>query len=319
MFACALPLHEAFALEVSEPVQITFNTVEDMEPRMDGTAVVWIRCTTGCAGTDVIERIGDVETPLTSNPGVFKLGPDASSDRRVWIADNEIVVYENGTPTVITNDGESKNDAVISGAYVVWEQGDDVYLWDGSQITNLSNSGDTGEPSIDGDLVAWENDSIPDGMDDIFIYRISTDTLTQLTNSSADDGNPKVSNEQVAFDRFDGNDTEIMLWDGADFTQLTDNSVDEDVEDFRESLVLVEQWNGLSMTLLLLDTLTLELVTVDTDTSDASLGRDLVTYQKWDGNDYELFQVTVIPEPSCQQMLTAGVTLLLLLARRRRR
>lgn len=52
-------------------------------------------------------------------------------------------------------------------------------------------------------------------------------TFVRLTNDQVDDTSPSADGIFVAWSRFDGNDYEIMYWDGTTVRQLTDNSFDD--------------------------------------------------------------------------------------------
>jgi hypothetical protein len=54
--------------------------------------------------------------------------------------------------------------------------------------------------------------------------------ITQLTNNGVDDNKPQINNRgEIAWERFDGNDMEIFLFDGSVITQLSDNDEADDI------------------------------------------------------------------------------------------
>ena len=50
-------------------------------------------------------------------------------------------------------------------------------------------------------------------------------TITQLTDNNLEDDRPAISGNNVVWDVDDGNDTEIVLYDGNNITQITDNDL----------------------------------------------------------------------------------------------
>ena len=84
-----------------------------------------------------------------------------------------------------------------------------------------------------------------DGRYQIVVYNIMEEKETQLTFSKTNNMEPKVSDSGIVWQAWDGNDWEVMLFDGMYTEQLTDNLVQDVVPVIQDGYVL---WNVLGGT-----------------------------------------------------------------------
>ncbi|MHC4445927.1 MAG: hypothetical protein ACYTA5_25305 [Planctomycetota bacterium] len=142
----------------------------------------------------------------------------------------------------------------ISGSNVVWSAWGEIYFWDGTTTTHVTNNGYTGEfPQISGSNVMWY------GFDgnDYEIYFWSADepnTITQITDNSYHDGsydwwedvNLRISGSNVVWCGYPiSNDLpEIFFWNGSTITQLTNNSLWNEFPRISGSNVVWAGWSG---------------------------------------------------------------------------
>lgn len=164
-------------------------------------------------------------------PGVHQWEPAISGDRVVWRDDRtgneDIFLYNitSGAEKQITSGSYSKENPVISGHYIAWQDdlysgsgnGFDIVLYDlNTGITKriANETGDQINPSIDGDIVAWQ-DYRSGGSADIYLYSISLGTETRVTDAGGDQLYPRVSDNRVVWE----NDTfwprKVMMYDYA--------------------------------------------------------------------------------------------------------
>lgn len=182
------------SLATSQERPIHSNPYNDTEPDIDGSSVVW------------------TSRFLTNGPDyVFFSGDLGQSSHNVSYS--------------IT---ESAEDPAVSGNNVVWSglyassTMRDIFLWNGSDVVNLSSGYATlnGNPDIDGDRVVWTG---LDGNDQEIFYWDGTSVL-QLTDNDIWDDAPAIDGDLVVWESWDG-DPEIFAWDGSAIVQLTDNDV----------------------------------------------------------------------------------------------
>ncbi|NQT86762.1 PEP-CTERM sorting domain-containing protein [bacterium] len=136
--------------------------------------------------------------------------------------------------TQLTDDSLLVDEQKISGSNIVWKgrtasdpDWSEVYLYDGTTTTNISNN-DISDywPHVSGSNIAWySSDGTPANDTEVFFYDGAT--VHQLTDNDVRDADPTLSGSNVAWEAFDGNDFEIFLYDGTTITQITDNDIDD--------------------------------------------------------------------------------------------
>jgi hypothetical protein len=120
---------------------------------------------------------------------------------------------------------------ISDNGQVVWVAEDDgeIYLYDGSNITQLTDS----DPMVhnlfphtnDNGQVAWIKSYTYFDSQDYEIYLLDGATTNRLTNNNYTDLAPAINNNgDVVWPGSDGSDMEIYLYDGATTAQLTNNS-----------------------------------------------------------------------------------------------
>ena len=232
-----------------------------------------------------------------------RLGSPVSENNGVFLRDgNNTTQIASGSNSF--NDGSN----VISNGQVVWRNlGGSVYLYNGVNASPIPDSSGGSYPIIDNGKVAWYNNSQVFMYDGIQTKQLSTDNRTINTigisngemfwMSSDVNGNnaiyfydgtenkkiadimidvnspwsvplPQINNGNVVWSSYDGSDYEVFLYDGANITQLTNNTVG----DFRPTLNAMGDvvWHG------------------------------------FDGNDYEIYKASVVPEPISMLLFGLG-------------
>ena len=137
--------------------RLTNDALFDKNPSVSpsGNAVVWEKCQTNGLGCDVYLATqtgpGTFQTQLLTGPGEDRF-PDTNG---------EVVVY--------TSDKSGENDIYFQRV-------------GGSTEFHLSIPGDQREPTISGNLIAFES-QVQLGEYDVFVYDLSTANLYQVTNT----------------------------------------------------------------------------------------------------------------------------------------
>ena len=156
------------------PIQITNNSINDTNPAISGSKVVWVSYEDIVPITATDLYFWDGSFPITpihiahnDPPVVFS--PDISGSTVVWnsLVDDASEIFRwDGSfpivPTVITDNDRGEGSPAISDSNVVWEHHGEydyeIYFWDGVTTTNVSNNGHNHDefPDISGSTVVWE-------------------------------------------------------------------------------------------------------------------------------------------------------------------
>ncbi|MGL1934486.1 MAG: RICIN domain-containing protein [Fibrobacterales bacterium] len=98
----------------------------------------------------------------------------------------------------------------------------DIFKSTQNEYTNISNTPDTWEhyKAIDGETYVYQQDRT------VFYFN-GTEDITILTDIGFSMGPMDLDNGQFVFTSYDGDDSEIMLYDGSNLIQITDNDRDD--------------------------------------------------------------------------------------------
>jgi len=111
-----------------------------------------------------------------------------------------------------------------------------------------------------------------------------------LTNDNLDDQNPQIDSGQVVWEHFDGNDGEIMLWNGTSVQQLTNNSLDDQGPRISHGQVAWQQWDGHDSEIVFWNGTTVQQLTNnDFDDTNPDISNGHVVWEGWDGTDWEIY------------------------------
>ncbi len=184
-------------------LQLTDNTYDDRYPEVSGSSVVW----------------------------------------QGWVddQDSEVLLYDGIATSQLTDDTYEDDYPDVSGSNVVWRSQDQVFLYDGTSVIQLSNNGNNYPARISGSNVVWESF---DGSDyEIYLYNTDTDQMTQVTDNTISDYDPYVSESYVVWYGFDGSDYEIYMYEieTGQITQITNNSYEDRDACVSDSYVV---WRG---------------------------------------------------------------------------
>lgn len=129
---------------------------------------------------------------------------------------------------------EGITDLQISGSNVAWASGGEIFFWDGTTITQVTdNNFGSDRLRISGSKVVWSG---WDGNDyEIFFWDADDPcNVTQITDNDYEDGflswgeglpNVQISGSNVVWASIIDDAGEIFFWDGNTTTQITHNSI----------------------------------------------------------------------------------------------
>lgn len=109
-------------------------------------------------------------------------------------------------------------------------------------LTN-NNTDDSALSASSGNAV-WQGKD-PNGSDwEIFLYCKDSNDVKQLTHNDVNDVNPVLAGCYAAWERWDGNDWEICVYNGDKVIQITDNDVDDIEPKLSAPFLFWRSWDG---------------------------------------------------------------------------
>ena len=202
----------------------------------------------------------------------------------------------------ITDNAGTDRDPKIDGAQVVWsgngEGNFQIYLYDilsAGTIEISQNPLDDLNPTIHSGQVAWQGD---DGEDyEIFFYDGAS--VTQLTENQYDDLYPQIDSGQIVWQGLDGSNFEIFAYDGVEVRQITNNTQNDLNPTIHSGQIVWEQCDGGDCDggdgdweiyhHDLVTGISTPITTNEEDDHLPDIDEGIVTYQGFDGNDYEIY------------------------------
>ncbi|GAB4550750.1 MAG: hypothetical protein Tsb0014_45230 [Pleurocapsa sp.] len=225
---------------------------------------------------------------------------DTSPERDIYLYDIE----NDETTKIATGEGDEYNHHIV-GEYVVYEkesgENSDIYLYDiAEEKTTEIATGDKNETNAQ----VWGNGNVvyeyEVGKDnkDIRYYDNLTGKTIVLADSKGNEINPDISGNYITWQGWDGNDYEIYRYDIADESvkKLTDNKVDDYAPKVStEGYVVYQQdWSEDNTDVYLYtDAKTIALGNSDYNEAKPEIYGDKVTWQAWDGNDWEVYSAEI--------------------------
>lgn len=156
----------------------------------------------------------------------------------VWTSSVESgreIFYYNGHETINISAKNPQNDhhnrrPKIRGKNIVWISGlgsNKIYLYDGDEVKNISNINPKRNPlqlKIDGDIIAWLDQPSNTNTDHVFYYNGTETQIVSLqyTEYILNSGDLQISENNIVWRAYDGNDFHIYLYDGNNIQKLSD-------------------------------------------------------------------------------------------------
>ncbi len=212
----------------------------------DGTTVRQIEMPSGMVYKGSIS-IGNASawTPFLSNGRVAITAFDGH--------DYEVLVWENGSFSQLTNNSTDDIALSIDGSYVLisgYDGGTDteIFLWNGTYMTKITdNNFDewSGNVAMSNGWVAWADLDATGRKEQVFLWDgISKRQISNNRYGLNTQAYLVMHNGKVAWTASDGNDMEVYVWNGSATYQLTNNSVNDYARGINNGQVVFEQFAG---------------------------------------------------------------------------
>ena len=217
-------------------VQITtgiYSNFNNYNPKISHGRVVWAGFDSASWAWQIFlyDIASGQITQLTDGGLNYGSGLDANSV--LWgDGNNQLVLYDLASATrgQISSGGYNYSPQINNGRVVWWEGSTgQVHLYDkagGDRI--VSTGGYNNQPQTDGSEVVWWGTVPGINYPEIFLYDIASHAITMVSNPLISNYSPQVSNGQVVWNGWDGNDYEIYLYNGhLPCGQLTNNNAND--------------------------------------------------------------------------------------------
>jgi len=256
-----------------------------------------------------------VKTPVAEND-YNEYNPKVEDNYVVYEAEvtpenKDIYLYdvETETETILDAEDYDAYDPQIVGDYVIYEAEvapEDTNLYSYNLTTEEATP--IAETSVaEGNADVWGNGNAvyeyqtSETNTDIYYYDALTGEATPITDTSGNEINPHIAGNYVAWQGWDGDDWEIYRYDITTETteQLTDNEIDDYAPDLsKDGHVVYQQDESQYNTdvYAYTDTGTLALGTSSGGEISPEIHGGSVTWQAWDGEDFEVYSAEITLE-----------------------
>ncbi len=334
-----------------EVTQLTDNDYHDSEHQVSGNGVVWEQSdppdqTTSIlyydgqqtvqlapesqnpeiSGSNIVWEDGDglwlYDGITTTRVAYTGYRPQVNGSRVTWRDNGGVFVYEHNTGVTTQIGGEFSTDPEISDTHIAWTRGNayggtDVFQYDGVEthaITVNSTSQKTGL-CVAGDRIMWMD--WERGTDyEICLY--DGNSIIQLTDDEYGDTCQEMGGDWAVWtsDHGEGTYADIFIYDGNSIvsvgTPYQDASPSTD-----GSIVAWHARVGTTDQVFVYDGQEIVQLTSGPYHSQRAIVSDsCVVWAGHDGNDWELFSATYVPEPTTMSLLAMGG--IVILKRRRK-
>ncbi len=202
-----------FFFDGSTIAQISATATASTRPKISGSRVVWSENDGNDEEIFLFDSLSGQVTQLTDNE-FDDVSPQIDGQNAVWVsrATTDRISFYDGNSVHNVAFGSRFYSPSISGQNIAWERdsvsGSGVFLYDGVEVMQLSDN-DVSDvaPTVSGNIVAWMSGEF--GARDIIAYDGAT--TTQLTSDGMTGVFPNVSGNRVVWRGSDGTDDEIYL------------------------------------------------------------------------------------------------------------
>ncbi len=189
----------------------------DTTPHVNGNNTVWTRGSTpnqrimrhdGTTVTEVHQGGQFAHADPTSH-GNLIAWEQFPNDNTIGANGREIYIHDGTDVTRLTDNAHPDFDPQVYGDSVVWWGGvfnnNQVFLWDGDEIQQLSNTGLNQFPKIDGDYIVWQGWAGFGTGQPLQIFFWDGEETHQITSTTFGNSVPQISGNHVVWQGSDGN------------------------------------------------------------------------------------------------------------------
>ena len=201
-----------------EIIQITDNSINDINPSLHNGAIAW-------SGEDengyfeIFYWNGSTTEKITNDGNIYNVNPSLYNGTIAWNDENggnEILYWDGNTILQITNNTTNDYKPSLYNGTIAWVASDgndsEIFYWDGNQIIQVTdNDYNDYNPSLHNGAIAWEGGSFNESE----IYYWDGSNIIQITDNSLWDHSPSTYNGTIAWAGFDGSSSEIYYWNGS--------------------------------------------------------------------------------------------------------
>lgn len=223
------------------------------EPVVDDNEVAW---TLGDAVSMLVPVTSEKISTGTENGWPQSRFKDNSGEKVIWgNLDNSLnarLFYNNGDTTLQLTDSVVYKDFITTdGNYAIWRHDfSSLYLYNGINAPKLIfDSLQCENMYLDGDYIGFHGFRLDAGnnVNQAWLYKISTDELTQLTQDDTNTTNNTfilVDNGMACWYRDSSNVSMLMLYDGISKKRISDSEVDNEFGFKQGKILWSESVNG---------------------------------------------------------------------------
>lgn len=203
-------------------ISVLFKGSDARWPDIDKGRVVWRAFNTdrpngfGGYAYDIYFFDGTSIKNISSGTTPFYKGePKIYGDQVIWYGydgnDYEIFLFDGQKTTQLTSNSFDDISPVLNNGYVAWSGFDgqdyEILTFDGLSVTQITNNSyNDGLPDIYGNYIVWQGDIYPK----VFFY--DGKNIKRLTFFGGRSYAPKISQNEIVWTEWDGNDYEIILY-----------------------------------------------------------------------------------------------------------
>ncbi|MCB0311018.1 MAG: hypothetical protein KDD42_07275, partial [Bdellovibrionales bacterium] len=234
-----------------EVKQISSGEVDPYSVDTDNGQVVWTQ------NEQLFFFDGETTRQLTTAPSSVYY-PKISDGMIVWAgreddtAGWEIYLYDGDNTSQLTNNSLTDFIPDIDQGQIAWRQDvgsglSRILFFDGENVVNLSDgSYQDWDPKISKGTVAWQR-NIP-GIGFQLVLYDGENTITVYEGEDKPEQDWDLHDGMLVWEEYDGNDTEIYLFNGTQNVQLTDNALDEATPKIHDGNIAWSSYNFLTST-----------------------------------------------------------------------
>ena len=270
--------------ETSGLLRLTYNDWDDWDVQISGCNVSWMSSHT--TFNEIHFWNGTLHEDIVTGMGIHDMEMDDSLI--AWRDGSSDIQYWDGSTHQLTTTGDCWYPKVSNGEIVwYWDDGDgdEIMLWDGSTITQITNNGlQDNFPYLSDGHIYWRN---WDGIK-VDLHYWNGSSITQITNNTENELIHDIDGENIVFTTFVDPLNKLYYWDGTSIVNI--RSTINQLAAARVSngqVVWIEKLDGVTFNAMLWDGSTICRLSPEWSMSP-DIENWMLAFEDHDGNDYEI-------------------------------